>query len=473
MAAHTHVRPQPVCLRHPGGRVRLDGVYGRRDRKRQRFRCSPPDGGPEHVFTEALPRTIAPDGAECWECERPLARHEGPPSPRGYEYTVQEIADALIRVGQGESFASAGREIQALGSRPRRRSSTHRRRRQDSRTVGSWVEVFTPVLWEALRPREWPPIVALDAKGFFVGGRTNDEGEAVQGGTPVFHVFAAMGYDGYEKPVRLAGLRSVPNFRKSHGFPFWVEFLQSLDGELDGAPRQFVCDGDPEIEAAIRAVWPTNTPEVFICHHHLGRNLLNAVNRAVGRDHPWYEAVASIEKGKGPFANGETWRRFVDEVVAHRPKREVQPIRRWITTNGDRLAWQLAHRGGHVVDTSAVEQYLTLVTRQFGYRRASIRNRHRLDLTLELMMLQQRAPARRAAYAHLIREHLAGRGGKPSPQHTHDDLRPRGPDEPRGSLRLTPPPRRRQQRRELAVGPARDESKEADYISPDEGDIPF
>ena len=89
------VRPRPACPFHPKSRVWLDGSYGRGARKRQRFKCDPPNGEPRHVFTETLPRTISVEH-ECWECERPLAAHEGPRAPRKFAFTVIEIAEALI-----------------------------------------------------------------------------------------------------------------------------------------------------------------------------------------------------------------------------------------------------------------------------------------------------------------------------------------------------------------------------------------
>ena len=416
----------------------------------------PADGASPHVFTEPLPRTLAGESEECWECERPLARHEGPPSPRGYEYTVREIAEALILVGRGMSYAGAGREIRGLGTRPRRRTSRHRRRHQDSRTVASWVEVFAPPLFEAFRPREWPAVVALDAQPFYVGGRTNEEGRLMQGGTPVFHVFGAMGYEDYEAPVKLVGLQSFPGFGLRQGRPCWVEFLRGLKHELAGTPRQFVCDADPDIEAAIREVWPPDqpgAPEVFLCHHHLHERVKATVARQFPIGDPLRDAAQAA------FDNSGAWRTFVAMVEEIRPERRASAIRNWLRHNQARVAYQLAHRVGHLTDTAAIEDYLQLVRRQIGFRRASLRNRRRLDRLLMLMMLQQRAPASRSAYSHVIREQLLARGGKAPPQRSLDD---RGG---RGSLRLvTAPPRRPRPSPAAAAQPSPPE---------DEEEIPF
>jgi hypothetical protein len=99
---------------------------------------------------------------------------------------------------------------------------------------------------------------------------------------------------------------------------------------------------------------------------------------------------------------------------------------------GNRAADQVAHQVGRVTDTTAIEQYLSVLRAQFGLRRAALRNRRRLDCLLMLMLLQQRQPASRSVYSHIIREQLLTHGGR---AHTRRALAER--DEYR-SLRLAP-----------------------------------
>lgn len=406
------------------------------------------------MFTEELPRTIDVDG-ECLECERPLAAHEGPPAPRAFEYTVREIAEALILVGRGMTYRGAGREVRALGTRRRRRRSdcTHPRR-EDGRTIAAWVELFAPAVFEELRPHAWPPVVALDAKPFALGGRRNADGGLVQGGSPAFHVFAAMGYESYEAPVRLVGLRAFPGFGFRQGRPYWVEFLRSLDAQLEGMPRQFVCDADPEIEAAIRDVWPLGSdgaPEVFLCHHHLRETMLDKLKDArLALDDPLYKAAREA------FTNRELWEVFERAAQSHRPR--IRPLTTWLRRYGNRSAYQVAHHGGRVTDTTAVERYLADLRAQLGLRRAGLRNRRRLDCLLMLMMLQQRQPASRNAYMHIIRAQLLANGGHAQ---TRRQLAAQGG---RGSLRLMPPPRR-------AIAPT--PTSTSYPADPEADDIPF
>ena len=402
------VRPKPACPLHPSSKVWLDGTYGRGVRRRQRFRCLPGGDKRSHVFTEALPRTIA-DDHECWECERPLAAHEGPPAPRAFEYTVREIAEALIHVGHGMTYSGAAREVRALGVRRRQpRRDCRRPRRQDGRTVAAWVELFAPVLFEALRPRAWPPVVALDSQPFAKRGRLNARGELVQGGSPAFHVFGAMGYQDFDEHVQLVGLQSFPGFSFRQGQPYWVEFLRSLDAQFDGTPRQLVCDADPVIEAAIREVWPLGSegaPEVYLCHHHLRAGLLDKLKDAgIAKTDPLHLAAQEAFKSRG------NWDEFERLAQARQPR--IRELSTWLRSYGNRAADQVAHQVGRVTDTTAIEQYLSVLRAQFGLRRAALRNRRRLDFLLMLMLLQQRQPASRSVYAHLIREQLLTHGGR-------------------------------------------------------------
>jgi hypothetical protein len=82
--------------------VVFDGHYGKPGHRRQRYRCYPSGNGqPFHRFVPELPREAAPSG-ECDHCERPLAAHEGPQTPRQYRFGAREIAHALIEVGSSD-----------------------------------------------------------------------------------------------------------------------------------------------------------------------------------------------------------------------------------------------------------------------------------------------------------------------------------------------------------------------------------
>ena len=65
---------------HAGSRVHLDGTYGRPGHRRQRYKCFPAGAGPEHVFTELLPRD------ESWP-ETPTRSERGPRLVGGFGET--------------------------------------------------------------------------------------------------------------------------------------------------------------------------------------------------------------------------------------------------------------------------------------------------------------------------------------------------------------------------------------------------
>jgi hypothetical protein len=79
-------------------------------------------------------------------------------------------------------------------------------------------------------------------------------------------------------------------------------------------------------------------------------------------------------------------------------------VSRWLARNAVRANYQITHRAGHVVDSTAIEQYFSVLRSQFAGRRGGFGNRECLNRLLMLMMLQQRRSARITDYAHMIRE---------------------------------------------------------------------
>lgn len=90
---------------HDGGKIVRAGWYGKKPHRRQRWKCSPPNGDPVHRFTPTLPRQVARHDS-CWECEALIEDWEGPQTARSYDFTTREIANALIRVATGASYRS-------------------------------------------------------------------------------------------------------------------------------------------------------------------------------------------------------------------------------------------------------------------------------------------------------------------------------------------------------------------------------
>lgn len=193
------------------------------------------------VFTLKLPRQQTPHG-DCLDCERPVPKHEGPPAPRQQLYTVKEVAQTLVRVGQGITYRGAGRMLRNDAGRLKVSKFGFKYPSRDSSVVEDWVEVFAPVVFEPHAPSRWPPMVMLDDAPFDIRSTQNAGGKKV-----VFRIFAALGYDEQLK-------RSVT---KLEGFPnksplSWKRFLTSIPGR----PQWIVCDNESGMLKGIELAWP-------------------------------------------------------------------------------------------------------------------------------------------------------------------------------------------------------------------------
>jgi len=132
---------------HAGSRVKLDGTYGKAGHRRQRYKCSPREGGRPHVFTELLPREESWRGT-CDYCEREVERCEGPKAPRHYQFVARGIAEALGAVGAGATYMQAARVARDRARRFRFDAGTGEVRESDhGQLVAAWVELFAAVVF--------------------------------------------------------------------------------------------------------------------------------------------------------------------------------------------------------------------------------------------------------------------------------------------------------------------------------------
>jgi hypothetical protein len=410
-------KKRPACPRHPGSKVWLDGYYGAPTHKRQRYKCTPSDGGgPRHVFTETLPRLHGGIG-ECLECERHYDKHEGPTTGRRFHYSTRDVAYALIEVGKGHPDRVVGRRV---------RDRADRGWARDGNTVADWVELYAPAVFAPHAPTEWPRVVALDALPFAIK-REDDDGNPVQGGAIAFNVFGAYGWDSHGKGSLLA-LRAAPNFGFNQGFPYWANFLEDLRKELSGdLPYQIVSDQDGALLDAIDAVWPAAdgpSPLVYVCHWHLGERLRKIVREAgIPYGEPLRDQLEHNAKRhdcKCVFCgDGARWAAY--EQIAR--KRKIRPLTNWMNYNGNRIEWQLENRRKHKAKTSTgpLEQIFSTVRSAFSDRRGLIHNRERLDRRLMLMQLEINGLARETRYAKVIRAELLQNGGFGAARYVVDD----------------------------------------------------
>jgi hypothetical protein len=341
-----------------------------------------------HVFTETLPRQRSHTG-ECLDCERPLARHEGHPAPRRLQFTTREIAQVLVRLGEGMSYRAAGRYARQRAGRGLSR---------DSSVVEDWVEIFAPTVFEAFAPARWPDVLLLDDLPFAF---------RAQGRSLIaFRVFGAMGGDG--KLVRLEGFADKRPTQ-------WEQFL----GALPGQPQMIVCDNESGMLSGIRRVWPgspnQHPPVIYLSHWHLKNALRKLLNR---HGHP---AGSPLEQELDrAFISRHTWENF--DTFARTAG--CAPLERWLdqpdpswwagtVTRSGRIAWQFDNRANHPITTGALEARLLEIKQALGSRAFSLRNRERTNRLLLLMMLQANGVADENAYSKLIRADLLANDGYP------------------------------------------------------------
>jgi hypothetical protein len=180
---------RPSCSLHPGSKVWRDGIYGDPQHRRQRWVCRPLDRHvAEHNFTEHLPRQRT-KLAECGECERAFQPDEGNHGSRQYTYTVRQVAEALIAVGNGTSYRRAASDI-------RQEASGTPFPIQQPNLVMDWVEAFAPIVTQPLMESNAPTVAVVDSLPFRSRG-----GPGGQGGRNLFSVLGMIGYDQPGHPI--------------------------------------------------------------------------------------------------------------------------------------------------------------------------------------------------------------------------------------------------------------------------------
>jgi hypothetical protein len=330
-----------------------DGTYATAAGPRPRYRCIPANGDRPHRFTEAAVQ-----------------------APRRSSYTARDIAAALAGVGRGLSYREAAKQAGV-----------------DGNTVADWVEMYAPALYARYARARWPAVVELDSVAF----RARSVGDGDE--STAFQIFAALTPPRRSR-AQLVTLDVFPRDPPGGRQALWEEFLSSLEG----VPAQVVCAPDLDLVRAVAAVWPPegSSPTVFLCQRHLARELLELVQAAGvepgGRFHR-----AAARALDSPAA----WRRFLGEP----PPRRLRALDAWIELHGAQIASQLG-RDAASTTTELLEERLLLLQERLADRRGNLTNRERTRRLLTLLLLDLNGRGDPARYEEIIREELAGRGGR-------------------------------------------------------------
>lgn len=435
---------RPPCPRGHEGVVRLDGVSRTKDRlfERTRFRCVPTDRDEKaHVYLGSMPARREHSGAhpECPSCERSFHRAEGLAGGYRFRFVVREMAIALTRIGEGESYRRVSRELRTIidrrSARGRRRGTTS----HEAHLAMDYLDLLGSRVIEELSPKEWPPIVLLDALPLRIRdhslccapyrargdrpprhdawGPTEEETVEVEDASghattirrpKVAH---AAGIKEIGRILVAVGLRHAGDYephpiliRYAGGGDqaSWAEFLRALPGQ----PEWVVSDRDGAIAAAITEVWGSRTVHYF-CEQHIAANgaekaLADGVRES---DRSFWTIFEQAQYGS------EEWARLVDLArVLH-----LARLLKWLTDTEPLMAIQFAKRRQfYPRSAGACEDIIRRVGRTIGGRQPFFRNADRLNLLLGLARTSYELANLEPAYSTIIREALAANDGRSS-----------------------------------------------------------
>ncbi len=391
------------------------GWYGREGQRRQRWWCYPKTGQ-RHRFTETLPRIVAEVAeAHCPECQTTLAAWEGQPAPRLYGFSAKHVALALTRVAQGATYRATAAEVRTLAGRELDTApGTSGRGKKiapantHAQLVSDWVDVFAPVLWDALAPAEWPEEVLLDEKPlkYSVPGKP--------GGTTAFHVLGVMGYREVrpgDRRVYVAAVDAVPRVNMAA----WKALLRSKPRQ----PQWVVTDGGGAVIGGARQAW--RDAELWRCEWHLRDNLLQALPKPVRDD---LQDPIRVALGSAQFSVGN-WEAFT-KLLRERASTEqgFNTALTIATNNGSLIRSQAASRDDNLpLSTGPLEQFFNTLGHRIGDRSANMTNRRRANALLKLLALDYNRWVNQDAWTDILREHLAKRRGLATHQRRHTDPR--------------------------------------------------
>ena len=182
-------------------------------------------------------------------CDSTVPAHAGPVVTRAYRHRLHLVAEALVAVGRGVSYARAAQRARvAEGRDPMPHDSA-------GQMVAEWVDAWAPVVLAAHAETEQPVTLVLDSTDFYwTNARTGTRRRE-------FAILVAYGYTASGRG-RVWGVHASPTAQAG-------DYLALLDAlALPGPPRTVVADDDGAIAAAVAHAWPPgpspSLPEPFL-----------------------------------------------------------------------------------------------------------------------------------------------------------------------------------------------------------------
>jgi hypothetical protein len=371
----------------------------------------------------------------CGECSRDRTLRDGLPVAHSWDFEARLIAEALIAVGNGDSYRKAAQSMRIAA----RRFETNNGVVIVSPWGGSvmrYLDHFGQLVLAAVDHQEWPEVLLLDAWPLRKREvRPDDPFSFEQSGSGA--VLVAVGYSGiYEQPRRRRRndegdlVAQPPRIKRqahvwkatlSGGYNrwAWADFLASLPG----TPRWIVVDGEAPVRLGIKLRWGDgpDAPVVFSCEGHLQRKFRD---RALTEDRLAGIEVARLwpehkpwdpDPAPGPLWSRDHYRRFLDDVLAYPPER-VRAITSWIKAHDATIRAQFDLRDefrGYPRGNGPVEAAIAKIEIAVGERHKQFQNVYRTNLMLELVRAHLGGHDDPAIYTRIVRDELERTNGRP------------------------------------------------------------
>jgi hypothetical protein len=381
---------------HEDSHVVLGGRYGKPGRQRQLYVCDQPkpgSSGPTHRFTAPLP-SHDPGPATV---ERTIDLGEDLRAARQYQFTAYDVANALVAVSRGASYAQAGQNVREHAA-VRWGAAEGREGRRHGTLVSDWVEVYAEALWQAQNPYRnvWPETVLVAHLSVVVKDSL------------LFSVLVASTYDD-DGDWRIFAVRTSAGTSTRH----WAEFLGELAGARPGAPAWIVGDNSLAFRRAVAQVWPagsgavTGLPRLWWDEHHM-RSKAQQILHHRGLDQRGSSLWMLLLRA---WRSEADWAAFRVEADRY----QLPELERWLRAAAPAMALQFAHRTPKQrrsrVRTLAALAELDV---RIGARRMTFSNRARTDRLLQLMALDLSARSGVNVWAAVICEWLERGNGRPA-----------------------------------------------------------
>lgn len=325
------------CHVHPAGKITLYGTYGDNGHPRQRYQCVSTNPTHTHVFTPSVPRQQVCSDENCDECAQVRGVNAGDfVAGRGRRYTAKQVADGLIQLSRGSSYASVGEWARRQRADDARKALLASRTRGEAaanavsepslkhaetwQVAASWLETYTDVLWQPWEAEqiarahadqdnpEMPRVVVIDDKPFFGNAVRTADGRKAE----LFSVIALIEVElfGMQRANRVRLLRALPQ----HGATDYALVLH----ELGYIPDIIVSDGSHAARNVIKELRRESGKDIVwaISQHHI-KNQMSRMLTNLARRVPGFTCPRGLSDDVGEFGGnllrGTTeWKKWWD-----------------------------------------------------------------------------------------------------------------------------------------------------------------